>query len=44
MEEKLTTTNFELVTVTPAHGYRTATTAELAPLIERAAAEAAAEA
>lgn len=43
MEEKLTTTNFELATVTAANGYKVASAAELAPLIERAAAEAAAE-
>jgi hypothetical protein len=43
MEEKLTATNFELATVTAAGGYRVATAAELAPLIERAAAEAAAD-
>lgn len=43
MEEKLTATNFELATVTPARGFALAAAAELAPLVERALAEAAAE-
>ena len=42
MEEKLTAVNFEMVTVTR-DGYRLIKAAELAPLIERASAEAAAE-
>jgi len=43
MEEKLTATNFELATVTPDKGFALAAAAELAPLVERALAEAAAE-
>jgi len=43
MEEKLTPTNFELATVTAARGFRVHTAAELAPLIARAVAEAAAD-
>jgi 20S proteasome subunit alpha 5 len=43
MEEKLSATNFEMVTVTTAAGYRQLGAAELQPLIERATAEAAAE-
>ncbi len=44
MEEKLTPTNFEMVTVTPAAGYRIVPPAELQPLIDAALASAAAEA
>ncbi len=44
MEEKLTTTNFQLATVVPGHGFRVHPPESLGPLIERAAAEAAAEA
>ena len=43
MEEKLTPTNFELATVTAARGFRVHSAAELAPLIARAVAEAAAD-
>ena len=43
MEEKLSDVNFEMVTVTKAEGYRLVKAAELAPLIARAMAEAAAE-
>jgi hypothetical protein len=42
MEEKLTSTNFELAVVT-AQGFTVLPAAELAPLIERAVAEAAAD-
>jgi 20S proteasome subunit alpha 5 len=44
MEEKLTSTNFEMVTVTPGEGYRVVPAATLQPLIDRAHAEMAAEA
>ena len=44
MEERLSSTNFELATVTRAHGFKLLAPAELQPLIERALAEAAAEA
>lgn len=44
MEERLTSTNFEMVTVTPGGGYKVLPAAELQPLIDRALAEAAAEA
>jgi hypothetical protein len=43
MEEKLTATNFELATVTAAHGYRLESAAALQPLIDVALAAAAAE-
>jgi 20S proteasome alpha/beta subunit len=43
MEEKLSATNFEMVTVTKGEGYRLLHPTELAPIIERAVAEAAAE-
>jgi len=43
MEEKLTPNNFELATVTAARGFRVHAAAELAPLIARAVAEAAAD-
>lgn len=43
MEERLSTTNFELATVVPGKGYQVHAAAELAPLVERALAEAAAE-
>ena len=44
MEEKLSTTNFELATVTPGAGYRLVPAVELQPLITTALAESAAEA
>ena len=44
MEEKLSTTNFELATVTAGGGYRLVPAAELQPLITTALAESAAEA
>jgi len=44
MEEKLTTTNFEMVTITPKEGYKIISANVLQPLIERAQSEAAAEA
>jgi hypothetical protein len=44
MEEKLSTTNFELATCTAAAGFRLVPAAELQPLITVALAEAAAEA
>ena len=44
MEEKLTSTNFELATCTVAHGYRLESTASLQPLIDVALAAAAADA
>ncbi len=44
MEEKLSTTNFELATCTPAAGFRLVPAAELQPLITTALAESAAEA
>ncbi len=43
MEEKLSATNFEMVTVTKGEGYRLLHPSELAPIIERAVAEAAAD-
>lgn len=44
MEEKLSTTNFELATCTGAAGFRLVPAAELQPYIAAALAEAAAEA
>lgn len=44
MEAKLSTSTIELATVTPAKGFRIHTADELTPVIERALAEAAAEA
>jgi hypothetical protein len=44
MEEKLTSSNFELATVTVANGYRLESAASLQPLIDVALAAAAAEA
>lgn len=44
MEERLSSTNFELATCTREHGFRMHSPAELQPLIERALAEAAADA